>query len=332
MGKYLKPPKIAIIGCGNIGSKLDENKDLSYALSHAGAYQKMGQDISFLVDIDKDRLLTAAKTRGVQTTYTSYDELFNNEEIDILSICSSTNLREAIFIRALESKIPVIICEKPIASNYDEAIKIKSLVENSSSTCILNYSRRWDEDVQQIKKIIASGELGKMTSAQITYGKGILNNASHALNLLDFFIESEKDINFVQRINDDRIDFDAAYNVMMTYRSPDNQFPVILKATDHRNFTLWEIDLLFSKGRITFENSGLTKKIYNVVDSPVFEGYRILNLDLELSDGYLPCMENMITESLQIFNKQKKSSRSSISDALQSMTLIEKIKNYNNEY
>ena len=185
-------PKIAIIGCGNIGSKLDEGRDLPYALSHAGAYQKIGQNINFLVDKDEDRLLTAAKVRGVEKIYNSYSELFDKEQIDILSICTTTSLRESIFIRALENKIPVIVCEKPIAATYEEALKIKDLIESNDSACILNYSRRWDEDVEQIKNIISNKELGSIASIEVTSGKGILNNASHALNLIDFFIGAEK--------------------------------------------------------------------------------------------------------------------------------------------
>jgi len=325
-------PKIAIIGCGNIGSKLDEGKDLPYALSHAGAYQKIGQNINFLVDKDEDRLLTAAKVRGVEKIYNSYSELFDKEQIDILSICTTTSLRESIFIRALENKIPVIVCEKPIAATYEEALKIKDLIESNDSACILNYSRRWDEDVEQIKNIISNKELGSIASIEVTYGKGILNNASHALNLIDFFIGAEKEIDFVSIIEDDRIDFDPTYHVMMTYHSEENKFPVMLKATDYRNFTLWEIDILFSKGRIKFENSGMTKKIYTVVNNSIFKGYKTLELEKELNSGYLPCMENMINEAIQLFCNKKSVTRSSIDDALKPMTLINRIQTKYNEH
>ena len=62
--------------------------------------------------------------------YRSYDEILNCNEINAIYISTLNNTHTEIILKAIEAK-KNILCEKPIATNYDDTVKIFEKLNNS---------------------------------------------------------------------------------------------------------------------------------------------------------------------------------------------------------
>jgi hypothetical protein len=60
------------------------------------------------------------------------------------------------------------------------------------------------------------------------------------------------------------------------------------------HFTIFEVDLLFEKGRLRILNSGLNIEIYKVADDSVFEGYRILQVQEKIKTEFGKALYNAV--------------------------------------
>ena len=169
-------PQVAIIGCGNIGSRLDEQNLTGAILSHAGAYQRSGLvHLSTLCDTSPQRLHECGCVRGVDKLYTDYRIMLREEPIDILSICTPTIQRLPLVQAAIESGVRIIFCEKPLAYSLAEAETIYKVVQASQTIMAVNYLRRWDPSLQEVVDTFKKGQIGQIQHAVAYYGKGILN-------------------------------------------------------------------------------------------------------------------------------------------------------------
>ena len=62
-------PRVAILGCGRIGSRLDEEGPQGLVLSHASAFAAIGVTPVAFCDPDADRLTECGRRRGVERLY-----------------------------------------------------------------------------------------------------------------------------------------------------------------------------------------------------------------------------------------------------------------------
>ena len=77
--------RTGIIGCGNIGSKYDENRDLDNVYTHAGmVHQTPGLKLVAATDIDQQRLFRCGQYWGVDRLYHDYLEMLREEELELV--------------------------------------------------------------------------------------------------------------------------------------------------------------------------------------------------------------------------------------------------------
>lgn len=147
---------------------------ISFAHMHAYAYAEQivnhpDATIEAIWDDDVSRGELAAKTYGA-TYYGDLDHLLA-ADIDAVIICSENAHHKSHVIRAAQYKKP-ILCEKPIATNIDDAISmIKKCHENGVQLQIA-YPVRFIAAIRQAKDIIASGKIGEIFAVNATnHGK-----------------------------------------------------------------------------------------------------------------------------------------------------------------
>ena len=91
--------KIGLVGVGGISG------------AHIPAWEAMEDaELVAICDIRTERMEKYPEKRH----YTDYEEMLNNEELDILDICLPTYLHADFAVKAMEKGINVI-CEKPIS-------------------------------------------------------------------------------------------------------------------------------------------------------------------------------------------------------------------------
>jgi len=97
-------------------------------------------------------------------TYNDYKEMLEKEDIDIVAILTPTPLHYGALVYLLNNNIPVI-CEKPLVSSLDDAIKLEKLAKDKFLVVTNNYSGY--PMVRELKERIDNGELGDIINIKL---------------------------------------------------------------------------------------------------------------------------------------------------------------------
>ncbi|MCI6635788.1 MAG: Gfo/Idh/MocA family oxidoreductase [Eubacteriales bacterium] len=154
--------KIGIIGTGWI------------AESHIQSYKNQ-PDVEIVAAADlipgkAEKFMERYGVTGVHF-YKDHKELIDNEpDLDGVSICTYNTQHAAPAIYCMEHNIPVLL-EKPFTVTLEEAEAVCKAEKESSAFITVGFQPRFDVNMQQIKKIVDSGVLGKIYYIQTGGGR-----------------------------------------------------------------------------------------------------------------------------------------------------------------
>ncbi|MBQ8409754.1 MAG: Gfo/Idh/MocA family oxidoreductase [Clostridia bacterium] len=159
-----KKLRVGIIGCGWIAD------------SHMLCYKAM-PDVEIVAGADLIPGKAAAfmakhGVEGVKTDYASHKEMLDDESLalDAVSICTYNRQHAEPAIYALKKGVHVML-EKPFTVTLDEAIEVMKAEKESGKIISIGFQPRLDANMQQIKKIVQSGELGQIYYIQTGGGR-----------------------------------------------------------------------------------------------------------------------------------------------------------------
>lgn len=320
-------PQVAIIGCGNIGSRLDEQQPTGAILTHASAYQRSGLvHLRALCDASPQRLHECGQARGVSKLYTDYQTMLRAEPVDILSICTPTMHRLPLVQAAIESGVRIIFCEKPLAYSLAEAEAIYEVVQASHTIMAVNYLRRWDPSLQEAASTLRKGQIGQIQHAVTYYGKGILNNGSHMIDLLNLFFGIPLRGQILRRIEDQYSDIDPTLDCILEYADGEYTFPVHFLASDYRHYSLFELDIIGTAGRIRIYEKGQKVDWWQVGDDVNFPGYATLTYLRTVPTQLHSALLYAVQELVAIHQGQPISPRCDIQMAIESLRVVDMLK------
>ncbi len=166
MGAIMKKLGIGMIGYGFIGKVHTlAYKNLDYY------YDNVPADIN-MVGVYSRNIENAnlgVKQGGYKFATDDYEEIINNDEIDVIDICTPNYLHKEIFIKALE-KGKHVHCEKPLALNLSDAkeiLKISKKYPRLKTQITFEY--RYQPAIMRAKQLIEDGFLGKVFSVRGAY-------------------------------------------------------------------------------------------------------------------------------------------------------------------
>ncbi len=109
---------------------------------------------------------------GVKTDYASHKEMLDDEslQLDAVSICTYNRQHAAPAIYALQKGVNVML-EKPFTVTLDEALEVMKAEKQSGKIISIGFQPRLDPNMQMIKKIVDSGELGQIYYIQTGGGR-----------------------------------------------------------------------------------------------------------------------------------------------------------------
>lgn len=139
---------IAIIGLGGMGDwhrKLIEDID---NLRVCGSY-----------DIDEKRQEYARKN-GIRT-YSSLEEILEDDKVDIVLCAVPNDLHKEISIKALKVGKNVV-CEKPATITSSDFKEMMEAEKDSRGILVIHQNRRWDEDFLTVKNLYDEKVLGNV--------------------------------------------------------------------------------------------------------------------------------------------------------------------------
>ena len=156
--------RVGIIGCGWIAG------------SHIKAYLNQ-PDVEIVAGADlvpgkAEAFFKKYGVEGVKTDYASHKDMIDDESLhlDAVSICTYNRQHAAPAIYALDHGINVLL-EKPFTVTLDEAVEVMKAEKRSGKVLSIGFQPRLDANMQMIKKIVQSGELGKIYYIQTGGGR-----------------------------------------------------------------------------------------------------------------------------------------------------------------
>ncbi len=157
-----KKVKIGIIGTGWI------------AESHISSYMEMEDvEIVALADIVPGKAAKFAEKFEIKNCriYNSDEELLAAEkDLDGVSICTYNSQHASCAIHALDAGVNVML-EKPFTGTFEEAVETMKAEKRSGKILTIGFQPRMSANMQMIKKIVESGELGKVYYLQAGGGR-----------------------------------------------------------------------------------------------------------------------------------------------------------------
>lgn len=146
--------KVCVVGYGAIGPM------------HAEAIIKAKNAELFAVcDIVPEKAIAAGEKYGVKS-YTDFDEMLSDKEVDSVHICTPHHLHFEMIKKALSAKKSVV-CEKPVTMTKNELDRLFSLPDSDKVCLVLQ--NRMNPCVSKFRGIAKSGGMGRILCA-----KGIL--------------------------------------------------------------------------------------------------------------------------------------------------------------
>jgi len=118
---------------------------------------------------------------GIPTAYGSYEELINAPDIDAIYIPLPNNMHAEWSIKCAEAGKPTL-CEKPFASDADEAQTIVDAFEKHSVLLAEAFMYRFHPQHAKVKEIIAEGGIGDLMSITAVFTFRLTNEENIRLS------------------------------------------------------------------------------------------------------------------------------------------------------
>ena len=291
-----------LIGCGDVGANYDFNSN--EILTHAKALSKANWIKKIdLFDLNELQLEKIASNYNFNPL--KFNSKINFENYDFVCISTPTNTHFEYLKACINSKVPIVLCEKPVSNSINELNEILKLYKSNKTRIIVNYFRRFQKTYFSfLKKIEFINEQPNIV--KVRYNKGFLNNAGHALDIIEFFLKSP--LNPTQ-IKIRKKEFDYFKNdptISANFISNKINFDVIGMDLNKKIF---EIEFIFNNYKIKIKDRGDTIIFYN--DGKI--NFEIKNLIKDYMIDVYDTVKNMhinnklndnFTESLMLNKKQ----------------------------
>jgi len=190
--------KFALVGCGRISKKhIDAIKEIENA------------ELVSVCDLKIDFAKKASEAAGGVPFYTSYDEMLQKEDVEIVNILTESGYHPDHTIDIVKKYRKHIVCEKPMALRLEDADEMIRICDENGVQLFVVKQNRYNLPVQKLRKAYEQGKFGKMVMGTVrvrwcrdqnyynqadwrgTWGLDggvIANQASHHIDLLEWMM------------------------------------------------------------------------------------------------------------------------------------------------
>ena len=149
--------RTAVLGAGFMGKV------------HVEQIRRLGNvEVVALAAISDEEARTFGQTYGIDRTTSDWMSLLKDPSIQAVHVCTPNALHAPMSKAALENG-KAVLCEKPLTMNVAEARELVELAKTKGLPNCVNHNLRYYPVVQQIRQMIASGDLGEILIVQGIY-------------------------------------------------------------------------------------------------------------------------------------------------------------------
>ena len=160
-----KEIRIGLLGCGFMGKcHTNAYKKIPYFYPEANLMPRL----LMLCDENEHKLEREAARYGYEECCTDWNEVVNDERIEVFDNCGPDPVHPEPCIAALRNGKNVI-CEKPMALSVRDARRMRDAANSSSGRAMSVFNYRFMPAVRFAKDIIDSGKLGTIYHFRVNY-------------------------------------------------------------------------------------------------------------------------------------------------------------------
>ena len=168
--------------------------------------------------------------------------------------------------------------------------KFRRTPENKGIIVAVNYSRRYSSSFRSLKRFIENGKIGAIQSVSGYYTKGLVHNGTHWLDLARFLIGEIGEVRGLPSVDDQGPDIELLF---------EKGGRGSLRNLDAVHFSLFEMDVIGTKGRVKILDSGYKIESFAVRADPNAIGYQtlvpsLLPIDGGMTDVMLYAVQNLV--------------------------------------
>lgn len=161
----MKTYNIGLVGCGFMGK------------THTFGYKTIPlyyENLPFKINLKTvcASSITSAKNAAERMGYENYtdnfDDIINDDSIDIVDICTPNYLHADEIFAAMKAK-KHIYCDKPLVSKLADAEKIADLEKNYEKCTQITFQNRFFPATMLAKKMIDEGKIGKILTFEAKF-------------------------------------------------------------------------------------------------------------------------------------------------------------------
>jgi predicted dehydrogenase len=180
--------KACVIGTGRMGQRHIETL-IKLNFNIVGIYDPFPEAMT--------QVSTAFKITS-EKCYSNPREMLEKQLPDAVVVASTAPSHADYVVLAAELGTKFILCEKPMATSIVESQRMIDACAKNGARLAINHQQRFNPYCETIKDIVASGELGGLTSMTVGGSNfGLAMNGSHYLELFQYMTNDEiVEVNF----------------------------------------------------------------------------------------------------------------------------------------
>ena len=131
-------------------------------------------------DVGRRERFAASYGIPVGALYADWRRMLAAEDLDIVSVCTYTPQHEEMTVACAEAGVKVVWCEKPVAPTLAAKGRMEAACAARGALLFYNHVMRWDENMNKLAALIASGGLGPADgtmTGRVQWGSGRLGVA-----------------------------------------------------------------------------------------------------------------------------------------------------------
>ncbi len=275
-----------MLGCGMIGAGgAPAHPDVG-VMTHAGAYNAC-EDTELVAACDTDPARAAAL--GVRA-YNDPAALLAEAAPELVSVATPDDTHGGLIDLCLRADgVRGVLAEKPLALDVGEARALVALARERGIVLAVNYTRRFAPALRSLD-IAALGELQHVSGS---YVKGLAHNGTHWLDLLRMLAGDPVAVRGWDRLGEGGPD--PTLDAELTLPGGAG---ARLAGLDTSRFTVFEMELTGTLGRLRIAEAGHVIDRLSVGDDPRHPGYRVLRererVTGALRDGTLHAVRDLV--------------------------------------
>jgi predicted dehydrogenase len=145
-----KTYRVGLVGCGGMGRH------------HLSVLKSLPEfEIAAICDIFPDALNRSGEEYGVVARYTDFERMYDEEDLDLVTVATQTRGHHAPTVAALRRGISVL-CEKPIAIDLVEADEMVAAAEASGAKFAIHQQNHVNPGIRKAQAMVAAGVIGEV--------------------------------------------------------------------------------------------------------------------------------------------------------------------------